>query len=278
MIAIINSHYTGAHAAQSAYFFVLSMIPIIVLLLTLVKYTPLTEDVIIKAVVEVFPTTVNAMVVSIVTQVYNRSASFIPIMILVALWSAGKGVLAITSGLNKIYDCEETRNYVVLRLRASFYTLVFIVAIVVSLILSVFGNSLSFFLVEHFPFMKKVLVFILSIRTLGTFIVLVVCWVLIYRFLPNRKDKLRKQIPGAVFTTTGWMLISFFFSIYLDIFTGFTTMYGSMTTIVLILLWLYLCMFIVLLGGEVNVLFPTICRNVRELFFKKNEDVERLSK
>ena len=129
MLEIINGHYTGAHAAQAAYFFVLSMIPIIVLLLTLVKYTPLTEDVVIQAVAMIFPSTINAMVVSIVTQVYNRSANFIPIMILVALWSAGKGVLSITSGLNKVYDCEETRNYIVLRLRASFYTLVFLISI-----------------------------------------------------------------------------------------------------------------------------------------------------
>lgn len=278
MLEIINSHYTGAHAAQSAYFFVLSMIPIIILLLTLVKYTPLTEESIIKAVAEVFPSTVNAMVVSIVTQVYNRSGNFIPIMILMALWSAGKGVLAMTSGLNKIYDCEETRNYVVLRLRASFYTLVFLIAIIISLILSVFGDSLSLFLVEHFPFMKQILAFILSVRTLGTFIVLVACWILIYRFLPNRKDKLRRQIPGAVFTAAGWLMISYFFSVYLDVFKGFATMYGSMTTIVLILLWLYFCMFIVLLGGEVNVLFPTIRRNLREMFFMKNADIEKLSK
>jgi len=278
MLEIISGHYTGAHAAQSAYFFVLSMIPIIVLLLTLVKYTPLTEEVVINAVAIAFPSTVNAMIVSIVTQVYNRSANFIPIMIIVALWSAGKGVLSMTSGLNKIYDCEETRNYIVLRLRASFYTLVFLIAIVVSLILSVFGNSLSLFLVEHFPFMDQILELILSVRTLGTFLVLAVCWVLIYRYLPNRKDKLYKQIPGAIFTSSGWMIVSFFFSIYLDIFKGFTTMYGSMTTIVLILLWLYFCMYIVLLGGEVNVLFPTIRRNIRELFFAKNADIEKLSR
>jgi len=244
----------------------------------LVKYTPLTEEVVINAVAIAFPSTVNAMIVSIVTQVYNRSANFIPIMIIVALWSAGKGVLSMTSGLNKIYDCEETRNYIVLRLRASFYTLVFLIAIVVSLILSVFGNSLSLFLVEHFPFMDQILELILSVRTLGTFLVLAVCWVLIYRYLPNRKDKLYKQIPGAIFTSSGWMIVSFFFSIYLDIFKGFTTMYGSMTTIVLILLWLYFCMYIVLLGGEVNVLFPTIRRNIRELFFAKNADIEKLSR
>lgn len=271
LITIINGHCTGAYAAQSAYFFVLSLIPIILLLLTLVQYTPLTKDMIIEAVVEAFPASINTMLVSIVNQVYNRSGSIIPITIIVALWSAGKGVLAITSGLNKVYESEETRNYFVLRLRASFYTVVFLVAIVISLLLSVFGNTLSLFIVSHFPIMKKVLAFILSIRTLGSFIMLTLFWILIYRFLPNRKDKLRNQVPGAVFAASGWLLLSFVFSIYLNIFTGFSNMYGSMTTIILLLLWLYGCMYIVLLGGEVNVIFPRALRYLSHTVLKKEE-------
>ena len=81
---------------------------------------------------------------------------------------------------------------------------------------------------------------------------------LVYKFLPNRghgaKTTMRRQLPGAVFTACGWLLISFFFSVYLDIFTGFSNMYGGMTTLILILLWLYVCMYIILLGGEINAI------------------------
>lgn len=96
-------------------------------------------------------------------------------------------------------------------------------------------------------------------------------WILIYRFLPNRKDKLRNQVPGAVFAASGWLLLSFVFSIYLNIFTGFSNMYGSMTTIILLLLWLYGCMYIVLLGGEVNVIFPRALRYLSHTVLKKEE-------
>ena len=100
--------------------------------------------------------------------------------------------------------------------------------------------------------------FIIRIRTFVTLVVLTVFWDLVYKFLPNRKNRakttLRRQLPGAVFTACGWLLVSFIFSVYLDIFTGFTNMYGSLTTIILILLWLYVCMYIILLGGEVNAL------------------------
>lgn len=260
----INSHHTGAYAAQAAYFFVLSLIPIFFLLLTMVQLTPVTEEDLLKAVAVVFPDTVMPLIRSIVLQLYAQSGTIIPVTILVALWSAGKGVLSLTSGLNSIYANTETRNYLYLRLRATLYTVLFLAAIILSLVISVFGNSISAMVYEHVPFLSKVVDFIIRIRTFTTLTVLTVFWDLVYKFLPNRKNMakttLRRQLPGALFTACGWLLISFVFSIYLDIFTGFSSMYGSMTTIILIMLWLYLTMYISLLGGELNALLEGYMR------------------
>ena len=69
----------------------------------------------------------------------------------------------------------------------------------------------------------------------------------------SRRNFLR--VAGAsAFSAVGWMIVSWIFSVYLDIFKGFSSMYGSLTTIVLIMLWLYFCMYILLLGGEVNMI------------------------
>lgn len=254
----VSSHHTGAYAAQAAYFFVLSLIPIILLLLTLVQFTPVTQPDVMEAVKQVFPSSVDGLIVSIVNQVYTQSGSVIPVTIIVAVWSAGKGVLAMTSGLNLIYENTETRNYLYLRFRASFYTVIFILAIVLSLTLSVFGNSISLIVYKHVPVLTKVMDFIIRIRTLVTLVVLTLFWDLVYKFLPNRtnlsKTTMKQQLPGAVFTSCGWLLMSFVFSVYLDIFTGFSNMYGSLTTIILIMLWLYFCMYVILLGGELNAL------------------------
>lgn len=253
-----SSHHTSAYAAQAAYFFVLSLIPIIILLLTLVQFTPVTEEDVMQAVLQVFPSSVEGLIAMLVTQVYNQSGSIIPFTILMALWSAGKGVLSMTSGLNCVYENTETRNYIFLRIRASIYMVIFILAIVLSLSLSVFGNSISLFINEHVPLLRHVTDLIIRIRTLLILGVLTVFWDLVYKYLPNRKDgiktTMKKQLPGAVFTACGWQLISFVFSIYLDVFTGFSTMYGSLTTIILILLWFYMCMYVILLGGEINAL------------------------
>ena len=254
MTADVTEDHVGAYAAQSAYFFMLCMIPIILLLITMVQYTPVTKADVMTAVIQVFPTSVDSMITSIVNQVYNQSSGIIPITVVVALWSAGKGVLAMTSGLNCVYKCNETRNYIFLRIRATIYTVMFILVIIFLLVLSVFGNTLNIFIAAHVPILKNLADRLIAMRTIITPIVLMLFCLLIYKFLPNRKDKLRKQLPGAVFAAIGWMIVSWIFSVYVDIFKGFSDMYGSLTTIVLIMLWMYFCMYCILLGGELNMM------------------------
>ena len=159
-------------------------------------------------------------------------------------------MLALTTGLNCVYDCKETRNYIILRIRATFYTVAFIIVIIFLLVLSVFGNTLNLFVTEHYPVMEQ----IMRIRVIITPVLLFVFTMMIYKFLPNHIVQLRIQLMGAAFSAVGWMIVSWIFSVYLDIFKGFSSMYGSLTTIVLIMLWLYFCMYILLLGGEVNMI------------------------
>ena len=252
--ADIAADHVGAYAAQSAYFFMLCLIPIILLLITMVQYTPVTKADVMTAVIQVFPASVENLITSIVNQVYNQSMGIIPVTIIVAMWSAGKGVLAMASGLNCIYSCRETRNYIVLRIRSTVYTLLFIAVIILLLVLSVFGNTLNLFIARHIPFLKRIADWLIETRAVITPTVLVIFSLMLYKFLPNRRGRFRDQLPGAMFAAVGWMVISWVFSIYLDVFKGFSSMYCSLTTIVLIMLWMYFCMYCILLGGEMNVL------------------------
>lgn len=253
----VGDDCVGAFAAQSAFFMLLSLIPLLLLLLTMIQYTPITKADVMEAVLQVFPKSVNQLMISIVDEVYNQSKAIIPLTALTALWSAGRGVLSMTTGLNSVYEIRETRNYVFLRVRAMIYTLFFLLIILLSLFLLVFGNSLGLFLNHHFPIMEKVIAFIIRTRTVIAFCVLIIFSMLMYKFLPNHKRERKvvflRQFPGAVVTSLGWLVTSYIFSVYVDIFRGFSDMYGSLTTIILIMLWLYFCMYEMLLGGEVNM-------------------------
>jgi len=252
----IAEDHVSAYAAQSAFFLVLSLIPIILLLLTLVQYTPVTKADVMTVAYEFFPTSIRTAMVSIINEVYNQSRAVIPLTALVAIWSAGRGTLAMANGLNCIYKEKEVRGYLFLRLRSAIYTVLLVIVIVLSLVLLGFGNSISLWVNQYVPMLEYITEFIIEIRTITILCVLIVFSLVIYRFLPNNVNKQRKmknQIPGSIFTAFGWTLASFIISVYMDIFKGFSNMYGSLTTIVLIMLWLYFCMYIMLVGGEINV-------------------------
>ena len=253
---IITAHNTGLYASQAAFFFVISLIPTTLLLATMVQFTPVTYEHMIIMIEQMFPSTIHGMLAEIVSQVFNQAGQIIPVTIFIALWAAGRGVLSLASGLNKIFNCTETRNYIVQRVRASIYTILFLSIIILTLVVAVFGNSINLFVHEHIPFLSNVVDFIARMRTIITFSILTVALTFIYKHLPSRnkqnKTTFLKQLTGATVAASSWMLLSYIFSIYLDIFTTFSTIYGSMTTMVLLMLWFYICMHAILFGAKIN--------------------------
>lgn len=247
-----NEDHVGAYAAQSAYFILLSFIPFVLLLVTLVRYTPLTQEIVTEALTQAVPAEFRSFVKGIVDEVFGKSVAFVPISAVIALWSAGKGINALTNGLNCVYRVEETRGYIVNRFRSMAYTLVFVFAVVGTLVLLVFGNQIQARIAERFPAVAGLTSVIVGMRTFITVVMLCVIFLVIYKFVPNRKATVKSQIPGAMVSAIAWSLFSLIFSIYIDFIPGTANMYGSLTTLVLIMLWLYFCMWILLIGAEIN--------------------------
>lgn len=254
----------SAYAAQAAYFIILSFIPFMLLLMTSIKYTPLTREEVINVVMQVCPESFEGFIRGIVWEVYAKSLGVVPISALIALWSAGKGIQALTNGFNSIYQVQETRNFFVTRVRSVVYTLVFVIAIILTLILQVFGNSLQRELSSRFPVLDRLVTTIISMRVMISLFLLSLVFVMMYKFIPNRKATFRSQLPGAVLSAVCWSAFSFFFSLYVDFFSVTSNMYGSMTTIVLILLWMYFCMMFVMIGAQVNYYFEEQFRWIRQ--------------
>ena len=237
----MNEDHVGAYAAQSAYFIMLSFIPFIILLLTLIQYTTLTRADIYGAAQAVFPDSMNGFVIDIINEVYSKTAVTVSLSAITAAWSAGKGFLALMRGMNSVYDVEEQRNYIVLRFRSAIYTIVFVV---------------------HLPFLAVITGMILRLKDVVSIAFLTLVFMLLYKFVPNRKARLLSQAPGAVFSSVCWYLFSIGFSLYVTYTPGLSNMYGSLTTIILVMLWLYFCMYIILLGAEINSYFEEQFRMV----------------
>lgn len=263
-LAGMKEHHIAAYAAQASYFTMLSFIPFLLLLLTLIQYTSLTRADIYAVAQAVLPDTLDRFVIGIIDEVYSQGALTISISALTATWSAAKAFLALMRGMNVIYRVDERRNYVALRIRAAFYTLFFVVAIILSLVLLVFGNSIHQLILAHVPILAVITGSIIGLRNVIALAVFASFFAVLFRFVPNRKAALLSQIPGALFASIGWYLFSTGFSIYIDMSRSFSNMYGSLTTIILVMLWLYFCMYIMLIGAEINSYFEDQFYNLRE--------------
>lgn len=245
--------HLGAYASQAAYFIVLSAFPFCIFLLTLLRYSPLTHEDLLNILQMLSPKMANDVIRSVMKEVYEQSTIAITsFTIIFVLWSAGRGILSITRGINEIYHINETRNYFYIRFISAVYTLWLAMALIVTLGLLVFGNVIYRKVIQLLPVLHDFAAFVISIRMLIIFCLLTLFFIFVYRVLPNKKTPLLYVLPGAISCSIGWMITSSIFAIYFNTSHSFTYMYGSLAGIMMIMLWLYTCMYQLFLGAELN--------------------------
>lgn len=274
-LAECNADDVTAYAAQSAYFTLLSLIPFMLFFGAMLKYTPVTLDFLTGGVTLFLPDYISGFLVSIIKETYASSAGLISMSAIVAIWSAGKGIQYLTDGLNRMYNLEETRDWLRLRFWAVIYTFVMIFSIILMLVLLVFGRTLQRWLVQYLPALAVLTDVLQRLKIFIGIGGLTFIFALFYWAFPNRKGAggsgitYLKQLPGAFICAVAWYVFSFGVSIYVDYFHGFSS-YGSLTTIVLIMFWLYICMYILLVCAEVNHLYgDRISKFLRKKLWKK---------
>ena len=243
-------------AALASFFIVMAAFPSIMMLMTVVQLIPnLSARDVESTILALIPDVrqVAPLVQNIIIDLYTKSpATVLSVTIVVALWSASKGMQGVERGLNRAYECPIQRNYLVSRLVNMGYTLLFLLTCILSLLFLVFGDSIQSFLDNTFPIAADVAKNILSTRSFLAIVLLVACFTGLYTYLPHRHLLARRQLPGALFSTSGWWVFSYGFSMYFNFFSRFSYMYGSLTAIILLMLWIYFCICILFLGAEIN--------------------------
>lgn len=248
-------------AASTAFFFFLSIVPMLIVICTIIPYTPLTEEDLVEAVTDVTPDQVDALAENLISDIYEKSAGVLSVALIATIWSASKGVMALMRGLNAINGVEEKRNYFVVRAIASFYTLVMLVVVILSLFLMVFGDQLVTLTLHRIPQLQKVVSFAMNFRFLLVWAVLSVLFAAVYAYVPDKKLAFKEQIPGAVFSAVVWSVFSWAFSYYVTYGNNYG-IYGSLSIIIIVLLWMYFCMYIILIGAYLNRYFEPVNRTL----------------
>lgn len=256
----INNDNIYANAGQSAFYMILSAVPLTMFIVSMLQNLNISVEYIEKALRFLFSEDMVEFFSSILSDMYKSSVGISFITLIVTLWSAAKGIQAITNGLNRIYDASENRNWLYLRIRAMIYTVVLFVIIIATLVIIVLGSTIHKLLSPFFAYLPNAIEVLYHFRFIIIFMYLVVLFALLYRNFPNisRADHkeygFKSQLPGAFLCSLSWVAVSFGISVYVNDFNGFS-IYGSLTRLAVIMVWLYFCMVCLMLGAEINYFY-----------------------
>lgn len=233
-LAELTHKYTedemSVYAAQASFFTMLAAFPFFMLLLSLINFIPMVhESDLLEVVVDLMPDNLDALAITVIHDVQETSSvALLSASAAAAIWSASKGMLGIERGLNRAYGVEVERNYLIRRLVCSGYT-------------------------SLFAFMCAASLAVPGIASLGMLFLFILAF---YVVLPHRRQKVLHQVPGALFASSVWIIFSYGFSFYFLHFENYIPTYGSLTAIIVLMLWLYFCICILFLGAEINSKLP----------------------
>lgn len=169
--------------------------------------------------------------------------------ILVSLWSANAGTKSLFTGIEIAYNTKNNRGLIKQNALTLVFTLCAIITLLFSLTLIVVfpaivhmlglpDNIDSLISWLRWPLLAAIVIFVIS---------------MMYKFAPDRKSpKVKWVVLGAAVSTFLWLIISWGFSFYVSNFGNYGEMYGSISAVVILMLWLFLTSFIILLGAELN--------------------------
>lgn len=251
---IMDNDVTGM-AAQLAYFFLLSLFPLLIFITTLLPYTPLNQDDLFNIIKGFAPEETFNMVRKTLDEVMvNRSGGLLSIGIIGTIWSASNGMNGLMRSLNRAYNVEEGRPFILARGLAIILTIAMIFVFLLALLVPVFGKQLGMFMFSYVGYSSEFLQIWGLIRWTLTPIILFIVFFIIYLLAPSTKVRFKTAAPGALFASLGWIIVSFGFSYYVSEFGNYTSTYGSLGAIIVLMLWFYLSAIIIMVGGELNSL------------------------
>lgn len=244
----------GIYAAHACYFLILAVFPALVLVMGLLRFTGLRAEALLQLLTGFVPQALMGYVQRLVSSAYeNSSKALLGFSAVTALWSASRGIFGVLTGFNAVYGVSEDRGYLYTRGVSLLYTLLFILVLLLTLVVSVFGETLLGLL----PGLPEVVTRLIDLRVAVMLMLQTALFTAMYAVLPNRRNRIRDSLPGALLASLGWTGFSKLFSVYVENFSGYSSIYGSVYAVGLSMLWLYCCVSILFGGAVLNRLLMT---------------------
>ncbi|EPH99610.1 YihY family protein [Enterococcus faecalis 13-SD-W-01] len=249
----ITDSEMGSTSVIVAYYLLLSIFPLLIAVGNILPFLHLDPEAVLTYVREVIPETVYQFLGPAIHDLLTQgSGSLLSLSALAALWSASRSITALQIAMNKAYGVEQRGNFIAVRLVSVIVIVLFLVAIVGVTIVLGLGQTILEWLDPIFHFSSELIDVFQTLKWPVTLLVLFVIMYVIYLIVPNVKLKLKTIIPGTIFATIGWMLLSQVFSIYAKYFAANVGGYQIIGSFIVLMLWLNFAATIIILGGIIN--------------------------
>ncbi|PAV28165.1 ribonuclease [Virgibacillus profundi] len=240
-------------AAQLAYFFLLSLFPFLLFLLTLIGYLPIDDQSVIDVLANIAPAQIMDLInTNISGLVNNQNGGLLSISIIGTLWAASNGVNALTRAFNKAYEVDEDRSFIVARLIAIIVTIGMVTIICIAFLLPIFGRMIGVYLFSFFGLSEGFIAIWETLRWLISSVIFFIVLLALYKLAPNFKIYFKNAVWGALFATVFWQIASMGFSYYVSTIGNYSATYGSLGTVIVLMIWFYLSGIIIMIGGVIN--------------------------
>ncbi len=239
------------YSAQSAFFIIIAIIPFVLVLLSFFTLIDIEGQTVIEKTIELLPDGI-AQFFSAILSFDHQPFTFFSVAFIACVWSSSKAMLALIKGLNAVFDVQENRNYFILRAISILYTLAFAVILIATTIVMVFGNNIYSLINSYIDisFVDKILDF----KGLIAIVILTIFFSITFKLIPFKaRVPFRFCAIGAFLSAVAWVVYSTVFSYFVDNFSSYSDIYGSLAILIIVMLWLYFCMYIMLFGGEIAV-------------------------
>lgn len=248
------------YASSSAFFLFLSMVPMLIILCSILPFTPVPKLELIEDICRLVPDELHSMIEGLVNYIYNVRGGVISLSAIFTLWSGSTAMTSLINGFNAILGINDKRNWLRKRFIAVFYTITLIASTIVIMVLEVFYSPLLSLLNRFAPHLATVVGAFTGHRHLIVWVFMTLAIALIYRYVPGKralklsgvgagrtragKVTYASMLPCAALAAIAWSMCSRAFAIYLE-FANFT-IYGSLSVVIILLLWMYICMLILM--------------------------------
>ena len=242
-------------ASSLAFNFFLAFFPSIIVLFTLIPYIPIVnlQETLMELISTILPPHTNEIAFSTIYDIINNPRSgLLSIGFVLTIFFATNGVNSLIEAFNSSYHINESRSIIRQRLLSLGITFLLSCILMITILLIMFSKTVVNYLINTEIIENKSIEYILFGKWMVIIIMLFVGISIIYHFGPTIKKKFKLFTPGSIISTCLIIVTSSFFNYYISNFAEYNKVYGSIGTLIIILLWMYINSIILLIGFELN--------------------------